>query len=285
MNTETKLPTTLDALSRLKTGEAKRDQVVKIAPHMLRLKADFNVRYAGFTEAEYWAQPHIEEYVESLAQSYLKGDHVPNMVGSFSAKDQLVDITDGAHRYKGLMRALERGAKILYVKIDQCSADDAIQNKLMFKTGNSLKLSAVSKAEIVKRFETWGFEPKQIAEELSIPLHQVYQLLKIYNLPLEKKRLIQLGKLTINRALTPAEEIEKNAKRKANRVATNKVMDALIATEKVEIEGNMAKICIPLDLWEAFLLAQADKKEEQVLDMAVKEFKEKQENLPFESVA
>lgn len=277
--------TTLDALSRLKTGEAKRDQVVKVSPAKLRLKTGFNVRYAGLSESEYWAQPHVVDYVESLAQSYIKGEHVPNMVGNFNVEDQMVDITDGAHRFKGLELALERGADVRFVKIDQCPADEAIQNKLMFKTGNSLKLSAVSKAEIVKRFENWGYEAKEIAEKLDISLPQVYQLLKVYELPLAQKRLIQLGKLTVNKALTPPEQIEKVAKRKANRQTTNTMMDHLIASEKVEIENGFAKVSIPLELWEAFKLAQIQKEEEKNLDDAVKAFEEKQENLPLEQVA
>lgn len=276
MNAETKLPTTLDALSRLKTGEAKRDQIMKIQPSLLEVESGFNVRGIGMSEEEYWSQPHVVEHVENLALAYKNGEQVPNIVVKFSVEKQRALIRDGHHRHRGLLLAIERGAPIQYIKVDVLSGDESKQQLLMLKSGNSLQLSAVEKAEIMHRLRSYGFDTNQIAEMIGKSVTHVTHLLKVYDLPIETKRLIQQGKLSINSALTPKAEKEKVAKRKANRKATNSIIDLLIATEEVSIEENMAQISIPLELWEAFKKSQLETVEAKAMKDAEKEFNEKQ---------
>jgi len=285
MNTEVKLATTLDALSRQKTGEAKRDQVIKIKPEVLMIEDGFNVRGVGMSEDEYWNLPHVVEHVESIALAYTNGEYVPAIVVKWDAEKQRALIRDGHHRYRALMLSIERGAPIQFIKVEQISGDESNQQLLMFKSGNSLELTPVEKAEIIHRLISYGFEPQQIADKIGKSITYVSHMLKVYDLPIAKKRLIQQGKLTVNKALTPPADLEKVAKRKANRQATNKMMDHLIASEKVEIEDGIAKVSIPLELWEAFKLAQIQNKEEQDLEEAVKAFEEKQEHLPLGNIA
>lgn len=283
MNEQVKLATTLDALSRQKTGEAKRDQVIKIQPSVLAVEDGFNVRGIGMSEEEYWGQEHVVAHVESIALAYTNGEYVPPIVVKWDSVKQRAVIRDGHHRHKALMLSIERGAPIQYIKVEQISGDESAQQLLMFKSGNSLELSAVEKAEIIHRLVAYGFEPQAIADKIGKSITYVSYMLKVFDLPIEKKRLIQQGKLTVNAALKTPEEKATVAKRKANRVATNKIVDLLLDSKDVEVDesANTVKVSIPMADWLAFKESQAKHAEGEKIEDAVKAFEENQQQLPL----
>lgn len=258
------IATTLDALARQKTGEVKRDQIIKVRPSMLAVESGFNVRGIGLDETEYWNLPHVVEHVNSIALAYKNGEHVPPIVVKFDKASQKALIRDGHHRKAALDKLQAEGIEIQYVKVMELSGDESSQQLLMLKSGNSLELSAVEKAEILHRLHSYGFEPQQIADKIGKSITYVQYMLKVYDLPIETKRQIQQGKLTVNKALTPESEKNKTVNRKANRKAVNKVIDQLLTIKEVEIDtaNNSVKIELPLEMWEAFVKAQAEAKGE-----------------------
>lgn len=281
--TDTKAPQTLDAFAR-STDEAKRDQVIKVRPDVLMIQEGFNVRGVGMSADEYWNQEKVIQHIENLCLAYTNGEYVPPIVVKFDAEKQKAVVKDGHHRYKALMLAIERGAPIQYVKVEQIQGDESNQQLLMLKSSNSLELTPVEKAEIIHRLSTYGFEPEQIATKIGKSITYVSYMLKVYNLPLETKRLIQQGKLTVNSALEPKERKLLNKDRKANRKVINKVIDELLVSKSVEVntEANTVKIEIPLELWEKFKVAQAENKGATAEDEAEKAFLENQGTLPLD---
>lgn len=274
--------TTLDALSR-QTDQAKRDQIIKVKPSVLAVEDGFNVRGVGMSSAEYWAQEHVVEHVNNIALSYKNGEHVPPLVVRFDKNTQKALIRDGHHRHRAIVQLLEEGVDIQFVKVMELAGDESSQQLLMLKSGNSLELSAVEKAEILHRLHAYGYEPQQIADKIGKSITYVQYMLKVYDLPIETKRLIQQGKLTVNKALTPDTEKAKTVNRKANRKAVNKVIDQLLTIKDVEVdeENNEVNIKLPLELWEAFVKAQAEIQGEPTEEE--KEFLENQGRLALES--
>lgn len=258
--TNAKPITTLDALSR-QTDLAKRGQIIKVKPDVLVVEEGFNVRGVSLSQEEYWAQEHVVEHVNNLALAYKNGEYVPPIVVKFDKNTLKAVIRDGHHRWAAIRQLLADGVEIQYVTVMELAGDESSQQLLMLKSGNSLELSAVEKAEILHRLQTYGFEPQQIADKIGKSITYVQYMLKVYDLPLEQKRLIQQGKLTVNKALTPASEKAKTVNRKANRKAVNKVIDQLLEIKQVEVDAdNNAVIKIPMEMWEAFLKAQAEMK-------------------------
>lgn len=275
--------TTLDGLSR-QTDEAKRDQIIKVRPSVLMVEEGFNVRGVGMSQEEYWAQEHVVEHVNNLALAYKNGEYVPPIVIKFDKNTLKAIIRDGHHRYRAIMQLLEEGVEIQYVKVMELAGDESSQQLLMLKSGNSLELSAVEKAEIIHRLSTYGFEPEQIATKIGKSITYVQNMFKVYDLSIEDKRAIQQGKLTVNRALQPKESKLLTKERKANRKIINKVIDELLVAKSVEVnaDDNTVKIEIPLELWEKFKKAQAENKGESVEDDEEKAFLENQGKLPLD---
>ena len=270
-------PQTLRAFARkhatTDAALAKREDAEKVRPEILRVKDGFNVRGLGLSEAEYWAQPKVVEHVEGLCKAYMDGDYVPPIVVKFDVDKQDAVIVDGHHRYYAIKLAIERGAPIQYVHVRALTGDDSNSQLLMLQSNNSIELTGVEKAEVINRLVQYGFTPDQIASKINKSVPYVNYMLKVYELPIEDKRLIQQGKLTINRALQPKDEKLLTKKRKANRKIINKVIDQLFLAKSVQVnaETNVAQIEIPLELWQKFIEAQAENSGQEKEDQSAQE--------------
>lgn len=274
------------AKSSTDTSAKRRDQVL-IKPSMLRPETGFNVRGVGLTEAEYWAQEHVVQHVRNIANAYIAGEYVPPIVVKFSPDEDVAYVRDGHHRLHGLNLALSEGHQIEYVAVAECRGDEAAQQLLMLNSSNTLSLTAVERAEIYNRLYNYGFDANEIAEKVGKSVPHVNTLLRVYDLPIETKKLIQQGKLSVNSALTPKAEKERIAKRKQNKKATTAMMDALLAvnTEQVKIENGRATIEIDASVWNEFMRMQMEAKMEAEAEKAEKEFIEKQSTLGLEDEA
>lgn len=266
-------------------GDAKRRDQILVSPSILAVQPGFNVRGGGtLTEEEYWAQEHVQAHVEGIKNAYIAGDYVPPIVVKFDPEKQVAYIRDGHHRFYALNQALSEGHEIPYVAIAECRGDEVTQQLLMLNSSNALTLTAVERAEIYNRLYVHGFDYNEIAVKVGKSLPHVMQMLKVYELPVEVKRQIQQGKLSVNSALTPAEDKERLKKRKQNKKATNSLMDALLAVDptNVTIENGQANIQISADVWLEFMRLQEEAKAEAEKVEAEAEFKKNQVALPLD---
>lgn len=246
----------LTGMAKAKLGNVSRRDIPLVPINMLVVEPGFNIRGVGFDQSEYWIQEHIQEYVENLAHSYLEGAYVPPIVVKFDMDNQKAIIRDGHHRYKGLLRAVELGASIERVEVIENRGDEATQNLLMLQSANSLELSAVEKAEAIYRLFKYGLEPQEIASKIKKSITFVNDMLRVYDLPMATKKLIQQKKLSYANALAGDREA-KPKKAKAPTPSKKAVLEFIdIITEfrnaQVGLDGKV-NIRIPADLLEKLL--------------------------------
>lgn len=254
MTTEPKKSaTSLYAMSKLDKENVRRRDQMMVSPEMLVVEEGFNVRGVAMSQEEYWQQDHVKEHVNNLAQAYEAGDYVPPIVVKFRESDQKAVVRDGHHRLAALKSLLERDVPIQFVNVVEYKGDEAKQQLLMLKSSNSLQLSAVEKAEIFHRLHAYGYNPDEIAAQVGNSVQHVYQMLRIYDLPLEKKRLIQQKKLSVNNAL--AETSTRAKKFTPPKKAVKQVLELLAV--KAEIQGDVVKAEIPLELWQQLMAPES----------------------------
>lgn len=246
---EKQLAGSLMQLAKIDKENARRRDQIMISPSVITVEKGFNVRGVALSESEYWAQEQVVEHIDSIAQAYAAGDYIPPLVVQFRVSDQKAVVRDGHHRFKALQLAIERGADIRFVNVTEFKGDEQKQQLLMLKSSNSIQLSPVERAEIYNRLYEWGSNYEEIANMVGMSAAHVIQYMKIYNLPLEKKKLLQLGKLSVNAALSNPKKPKAFAPPKK---AVKQVID-LVASAKVTEKGDTVKVEIPKDLWEQFI--------------------------------
>lgn len=245
---EKKLAGSLMQLAKIDKENARRRDQIMVSPSVITVEQGFNVRGVALSEEEYWAQDKVIEHINSIAKAYTDGDYVPPLVVQFRKEDQKAVVRDGHHRYKALLQAIEEGAEIRFVNVTEFKGDEQKQQLLMLTSNNSIKLSPVERAEIYNRLYEWGDNYEEIAQKVGMSPAHVIQYMKIYNLPLETKKLLQLGKLSVNAALNPKKDRPFTPPKKA----VKKVID-IVASAKVTGKGDTVKVEIPKELWEQFI--------------------------------
>lgn len=286
MNANAKKPQspTLLRLATLKTieGLSRRDGIVS-DPSLLELPAGFNVRGVTLTQEEYLNQPHIKDYIERIAHSYTvdpKG--VPPMFVSVNSETGNPQIIDGYNRYMGLQLALERGAKIDKLPVIELVGGEVSKHICMLNLGDSQKLSAVEFGELFHRLITKHFlTPQDIAEKTGKSITHIMRMLSVHDLPVETKRQIQLGKLTVAAALAPkaqkaTNEFTRKYKNAIKGLASNLMT---IDPETVVVKDGVATIQISAEVWDEFLNSKLEQEKAIQQQEQEKKFMEKQGDL------
>ena len=255
----------LTGMAKAKLGNVSRRDVPLVPLSMLVIEKGFNIRGVGLDQEEYWDQEHVKEYVENLANSYLDGAYVPPIVVKFDVDSQKAIIRDGHHRHAAILRAVELGAPIERVEVIEHRGDEATQNILMLQSANSLELSAVEKAEAIYRLFKYGLEPQEIATKIKKSITFVNDMLRVYDLPMATKKLIQQKKLSYANAL--AGDREANPKKAKSITPPKKVvlefMDIITEFKNSPVDSDgKVNISIPADLLEKLL---ANLPEEELL--------------------
>lgn len=242
------------------TDEVSRTNGYRAAPSRIVIEHGFNVRGIGMTEAEYWGQPDVKEHVEELTQAYISNPTLVQPIVVKPREDGMLVVRDGHHRKKALDEAIKRGAEIQYVDVREFKGDQADEYALMLGSANSRPLTAVEKAQIFYKLTTYGFTPEQIASKTFKSVSHVIQMLKVYELPMDVKKALQLKKITVQAALNdgPTKE-EAKAERKAHRAVTppKKVVRAFsefMATyQEAKVVEDKVVIEMPKELYEQFM--------------------------------
>ncbi|WP_339358731.1 hypothetical protein [Xenorhabdus nematophila] len=233
----------LEDLAKIDKDSVRRRDLLMIRPEIISIDPTFNARGVGMSSDEYWQQEHVKEHVLNLSYAYEAGEWVPPLVVVFDPNTQKAIIRDGHHRFKGLMLAKERGAGIEFVYVTEFKGDEVKQNLLMLSSSSSLVLTPVEKAEIYHRFYAWGKNVQEIADMVKKTAAHVYMMLKVHDLPIEKKKLIQQGKLSVNAALADKSKPKKYTPPKK---AVNEILDIVASAD---IDGEFVKVQIPTHLY------------------------------------
>lgn len=250
-----KKATSLRALCRSSSDVVNRD-AFKVSPSLIRVDPNFNLRGAEFGRDEYWKKPQVVERVEELAQAYTKNPlAVPAIEVKFSVADQCLYVRDGEHRYRGLMLAIERGADIKMVNVDEFKGDEVAETALLMQSAKTMHLSAVERAYGIYRLHSYGLTDAEISDKIGMSVSHIKQMLLVHNLPIDVKRRIQNEKLTVQKALAEVREIE--VKSKKTKVPSKKFVvelsDVLNQFRDAEVVDGLVSVKIPQELFDKFI--------------------------------
>ncbi|PHM59525.1 ParB/RepB/Spo0J family partition protein [Xenorhabdus ishibashii] len=249
-----KKATSLDQLSRIDKEAVRSRKTLMLDLNLLELPKNLNIRYAGLGFDEYWAQPHVKEYVSKLARDYAEGDIFPPIVVSFNPETQKAIIIDGAHRYLAIKEANENlGAEIVRHAVTDSKGDEAKNILLMINTGQRLDVSAVEIAEGLARLDVFGFSVEEIAQKVGKTVQYVYYMRRVNGLSLETKKLIRQKKLTVAKAL----QGDTPKKYSPPRKTITKILD-IVAEAQPEIDGDSVNVSIPIELYKQLFAPEID---------------------------
>lgn len=254
-----KKATSIDQLSRLDKETVKTKKSFILDIEKLVLPTDYNIRYAGLGFDEYWSQPHVQEYVSQLASCYAEGDRFPPIIVRFDEQTQTAVIVDGAHRYMAILEAnANLGAEIIRHEVSESKGDEAKNILLMINTGQRLDMSPVEVAEGLARLEAFGFTIEEIAAKVKKTVQYVYYMKKVNDLPIETKKLIRQGKLTLTKAL----QGDKPKKYTPPKKTVTKILD-IVAEAQPEINGDSVNVSIPLELYKQLFAPEIEISEDK----------------------
>lgn len=177
-------------------GAPSRDLWQVNLDHILMLP-NFNVRVH---DTKY------EEHIEQIKRSILKdGFFQDKPLAGFAAKEngvQVIYLTDGYTRYEATKRANVEGANIpalpMVIKPPGTSMEDLTVG--IWASNEGKPLTPYEKAVVCKRLIGYGWTEEQIAERFNVTTNYVRQLLTVIGAPIEIRRMVQDGVVSLDRA-------------------------------------------------------------------------------------
>ncbi|MEQ6436246.1 ParB N-terminal domain-containing protein [Comamonas sp. w2-DMI] len=171
-----------------------------IAPELLEEEEDFNTRGAFIGKEEYFSQPEVVDEIRKLADAYKRGDMVPAII--VKVKDGRVLVRDGHRRRRAILLAKSEGADIKRIRVEEQSGDEDAQTLLIVTSNNGAPLSVLERAVVFDRLnKAFGWKISEIATRAGVTQENVRQLLKMMELPLELKKMIQRKEVSATYAM------------------------------------------------------------------------------------
>ncbi|MDN7577383.1 hypothetical protein QZM25_32740 [Burkholderia contaminans] len=177
---------------------AKSRDLYQVPIAYIKELPDFNVR----VHDEAYDQ-HIDFLAESIRlNGFYQDKPLAGYVASVGGKN-VIYLTDGYSRFKGVKRAIERGANITTLPMVFKPASTSLEDlTVALVTSNEGKpLTPFEKGIVCKRLEGYGMEIDEIASRLKISALYVGQLLRLMGLPSKIRKMVQEGKLSAENAL------------------------------------------------------------------------------------
>lgn len=187
-------------------GTAEEDPMItkgsgfSIAPELLEEEEDFNTRGAFIGKEEYFAQPDVVDEIRKLADAYTRGDTVPAII--VKVKDGRVFVRDGHRRRRAILLAKSEGADIKRIRVEEQSGDEDAQTLLIVTSNNGAPLSVLERAVVFGRLKnSFGWEINEIATRAGVTQENVRNLIKMLDMPLELKKMIQRKEVSATYAM------------------------------------------------------------------------------------
>lgn len=229
------------ALKKHNEDSVKKTDLFQLDPRTIQEEPGFNVR--DTFDPDYWDRPETIAHVRGFAESYKAGKHVPPMV--VKVKNGIPFLRAGAHRLRGLMLAIEEGAKIDFVPVFESKGDEIDETILIAKENGGQSLSALSLAVIYGRLDGWGWNHQRIGAEFGRTGEHVRQTLKLLELPVAMKKLIADGVISASYAVELYEEYGDEAVGMVQTVAEQKKAEAAkapVGSKEKQVKVTKANI-------------------------------------------
>jgi len=170
--------------------ETKRSDLFKIDPRNIIIDEDFNVRQ-DYGDME-WLTKNIIEV----------GMLDPIKVAKIRGTEQYT-LTDGFRRMRAVLKAIEKGHEIPYVRAEVTSGNLEDRILAMLITGMGKKtLNNLEEGEGYKQLIAYGYDVKDIVRKVNKSNAHVYNMLKLADAPMLVKKRIINGDITGNTVVT-----------------------------------------------------------------------------------
>ncbi len=170
--------------------ETKRSDLFKIDPRNIIIDEDFNVR-KDYGDIE-WLTNNIIEM----------GMLDPIKVAKIRGTDQYT-LTDGFRRMRAVLKAIEKGHEIPYVRAEVTSGNMEDRLLAMLITGIGKKvLNNLEEGEAYKQLIAYEYDVKDIVRKVNKSTAHVYNMLKLADAPMAVKKHIIAGRISGNTVVT-----------------------------------------------------------------------------------
>jgi ParB/RepB/Spo0J family partition protein len=182
--------------TEMEIQKTTKNDLLSIDPRNIIIEDDFNVR------ADYG---NIDELAKSIVEF---GQLEPIMVTKKRGTDQYI-LTDGHRRMKAILKAIEKGHPIKYVKAFITSGNIEDRIFAMVITGIGKKpLNNLEEGEAYKRLKAYGYEVKDIANKVGKSLPHIYNMLKLADAPQQVKKYIINGDISGNTVVSLLKDVK-----------------------------------------------------------------------------
>lgn len=193
--------------------KTRKTDLMLIDPRNIIIEESFNVR---------------EDYgdIDGLAKSIIEvGQLEPIIVAKQRGTEQYI-LTDGYRRMKAILKAIEKGNAIPFVRAIVASGNMEDRIFAMVITGIGKKpLNNLEEGEAYKRLKAYGYEVKDIAGKVGKSLPHIYNMLKLADLPQQVKKHIIKGDISGNTVVALLKDV------KTTDDLLKAVEDAVLASE------------------------------------------------------
>ena len=182
--------------TEMETLKTKKTDLMLIDPRNIIIEDNFNVR------SDYG---DIDELAKSIVEV---GQLEPIMVAKQRGTEQYI-LTDGHRRMKAILKAIEQGHSIQYVKAIIATGNMEDRIFAMVITGIGKKpLNNLEEGEAYKRLKAYGYENKDIAAKVGKSLQHIYNMLKLADTPQQVKKYIINGDISGNTVVSLLKDVK-----------------------------------------------------------------------------
>lgn len=190
----------LYSLHKENSAAAKRGQAV-----VIKRNAGYDVHvsalkfHTGFSVRNF-EREDVQEQINRLAEAYKNGEYVDPMIVTVENGEILVRY--GKIRLLALQKALEEGADIDYIRVEECRVkDEAEQVAMLITTNDSEPLNPIERGLVYRELiETHGKSKREVAALVRRSVSRINATLAYFNMPQELQQMVLDGQLSASTA-------------------------------------------------------------------------------------
>jgi|688.fasta_scaffold348395_2 ParB family chromosome partitioning protein len=204
--------------------KTKKTDLLLIDPKNIVVEENFNVR------SDYGD-------IDGLSKSIIEvGQLEPISVSKIRGTEQYV-LTDGHRRMKAILKAIEDGFEIQYVKAIVATGNLEDRIFAMVITGIGKKpLNNLEEGEAYKRLKNYGYDVKNIASKVGKSIPHIYNMLKLADMPMRVKNYIINDEISGSTVVNLMKEVKTDDELIG--LVENAVLNVEIETEEKEKSGK-----------------------------------------------
>nr|WP_282557415.1 hypothetical protein [Providencia rettgeri] len=168
-----------------------RNNGYNVSPAWLYVEVGFNLRNLNL------------EQVEMFKGMWMRGDRIPPILVKAVILNGVtrLKIIDGHHRFAGLMAAIQAGAKIASLPIEEYTGNSAGEVFEMLKSAQGLALKPIERAEGFRRLRGWNLSIEEIAAGSGNNIQTVRRSLILVEAEENVKELVREDKVSADVAI------------------------------------------------------------------------------------